>query len=252
MKYVIFASYGNDSCALIQFAYERGLNDVVVAYSDTGWAAHWWAERVERGEEWVRSLGFVTVRIGSEGMVNLVRRKKAWPRGGGGKFQFCAESLKQQPAIAWLESVDPDKSAICMIGIRREESANRATFPEHIKDSEKHGGRDLWAPLVRHTAADRDALLAKTPFAPLPTRSKECWPCVNATKGELKLMNETTAQRIRILEAEMGTNSKGNERVMFSPARHGGAVGIDAVILDALRGAEDMFSAGCDGGWCGS
>lgn len=28
MKYVIFASYGNDSVALIQFAHERGLSNV--------------------------------------------------------------------------------------------------------------------------------------------------------------------------------------------------------------------------------
>lgn len=252
MKYVIFASYGNDSVALIQFAHERGLSNVVVAYSDTGWAASWWGERVCKAEEWARSLGFETARISSEGMQSLVKRKKAWPRGGGGRFQFCTDALKQQPAIAWLDEVDPDKAAICMIGIRREESANRATFPEHTPDSEKHGGRDLWAPLVRHTESDRNVLLARTPFQPLPTRSKECWPCVNATKGELKLMNEETAQRIRLIEVEMGTNSKGNERVMFSPARHNGAVGIDAVILDALRGADDMFSAGCDGGWCGS
>lgn len=33
--YVIFASYGNDSIALIQWAFEHRLQNVVVAYNDT-------------------------------------------------------------------------------------------------------------------------------------------------------------------------------------------------------------------------
>ena len=49
-EHVIFASYGNDSIALIQWAHERGLTDVAVAYSDTGRAAPWWPDRVEQAE----------------------------------------------------------------------------------------------------------------------------------------------------------------------------------------------------------
>ena len=99
MNYVLFASYGNDSVALIQWAHEQGLQGLHVAYSDTGWAAPWWGDRLAAGEAWAQSLGFATHRIGSEGMHGLVRRKKAWPRGGGGKFQFCTEALKERPAV---------------------------------------------------------------------------------------------------------------------------------------------------------
>ena len=42
-----------------------------------------------QAEAWAQGLGFVTHRIPSEGMAGLVGRKKAWPRGGGGKYQFC-------------------------------------------------------------------------------------------------------------------------------------------------------------------
>ena len=156
---IIFASYGNDSLALIQWAHESGLEDVTVAYSDTGWAADYWGDRVKEAECWAQSLGFDTVRLESEGMSNLVRRKKAWPRGGGGKFQFCTMELKEKPAVKWLENIDPDCEATCYIGVRREESANRATFPEWVEESERHGGRSLCAPLVRHTEANRNALL---------------------------------------------------------------------------------------------
>ena len=48
--YVVFASYGNDSIALIQWVYERRLKNVAVVYSDTGWAADWWPARVKKAE----------------------------------------------------------------------------------------------------------------------------------------------------------------------------------------------------------
>lgn len=72
MEHMIFASYGNDSIALIQWAHERGLSDVHVAYGDTGWAAEWWPARVDQAEAWVRTLGFVPHRIKGEAMGALV------------------------------------------------------------------------------------------------------------------------------------------------------------------------------------
>lgn len=250
---VIFASYGNDSVALIQWAHEKGLQNVTVVYSDTGWAAKKWPERVERGEAWAQSLGFHTARTQSMGMHALVRFKKAWPRGGGGKYQFCTQALKRDPALAWLDIVDPDKDAVCLIGVRREESAKRANFPEWIEESEEHGGRSCHAPLVRHLEAERNALIDKTPMELLRTRSKECWPCANANVQELKAMDEDAIVRVEDIETEQGINSKGNPRVMFSPKRHRGAIGIRAVVEDAKRNVDDLFEpGGCDGGWCGS
>lgn len=252
---VIFSSYGNDSIALIQWTHEQQrLRDwcipVVVAYSDTGWEADYWPDRVVKGERWAQSLGFKTAVIQSKGMESLVRSKKAWPRGGGGKFQFCTMHLKELPALTWLDTVDPKAEAICMIGIRREESSNRAMFPEWTEESPRHGGRSLHAPLVTYTAAQRDELLRRTPFDPLRHRSKECWPCVNARKSELRLLDPSALARIDSLEQEMGINSKGNARVMFSPARHGGAIGIHAVVEDAKQNSDDIFAEMCDGGWC--
>lgn len=252
MDYVIFASYGNDSVALIRWAFERKLAAVTVAYSDTGWAADWWPARVEHAEAWVRSLGFEAVRISSEGMEGLVARKKGWPRGGGGKFQFCTGALKEEPALQWLAANDPAGDVICLTGVRREESENRRDAPEWVEESHRHGGRQLWQPLVMHTEAMRDALVAKTPMPLLPFRSKECWPCVNARKVELRLLDDGARGRVRRIETAGGINSKGNARVMFSPKRHGGAVGIDAVVEDAKHNTDDLFlTAGCESGWCG-
>lgn len=251
MKRVISASYGNDSIALVRFVADQGWTDVTVLFSDTGWSADGWLERVALGEKWCQSLGFATART-SAAMLTLLERKKAWPRGGGGKYQFCTKHLKEEPALAWLEQFDPECEAVFMVGVRRDESPNRANFPEWTHDSKNHGGRDLHAPLVRHTEAMRDALIHRSPFEVLPGRSKECYPCVNAQVGDLKWLPEARIQVIESAELRAGINSKGNARVMFSPARHGGAVGIRAVVEDARRGTGLLFSAGCDSGWCGS
>ena len=248
---ILFASYGNDSLALIEWAHENKLKNVCVCYSDTGWAADWWPDRVRKGEAWAKSLEFEVKTIHSEGMKELVRRKKMFPQGGGGKFQFCTFELKKKPALEWMNSIDPDKEITCYVGIRREESRNRAAFPEWTEESEGHGGRSLCAPLVRHTAKMRDELIAKTPFEPLPHRSKECWPCVNCNKGELKFLEESRLAEIEQFEQEMGINTKGNARVLFSPRRHNGAIGIRAVVEDAKKGMEDFWGLSCDSGWCG-
>lgn len=50
MDYAISASYGNDSMAMIRWAYEQGLKNVVVAYCDTGWATPGWGLKVGAGE----------------------------------------------------------------------------------------------------------------------------------------------------------------------------------------------------------
>lgn len=111
----------------------------------------------------------------------------------------------------------------------------------------------MYAPLVRHTEKMRNALIKKTPFDILPTRSKECWPCTWANHQELRVLDEPARIKVLNLETEMGVNSKGNPRVLFRPVRFKGAVGIDAVLDYVRRTGDDMFnSKGCDGGWCGA
>ena len=57
MDYVIKASYGNDSIALIQWMVEHGHTNAFVLHNDTGWARSDWAERVEAGEAFGRVHG---------------------------------------------------------------------------------------------------------------------------------------------------------------------------------------------------
>jgi hypothetical protein len=250
-RYILASSYGNDSIALIQFARERELADVAVLYNDTGWAAAWWSARVNELEVWVRSLGFTAARTSSVGMETLVKNKRGWPRSG---MQFCTEELKRKPSLAWQEAHDPERKAVCLVGVRREESKERANWPEFIEGSFANGGRTLWSPLVNFSREERDALVRRAGFDPLPHRSRECSPCVNANRKDLVSLAEPEIARVERIEHELGFTQSGKPRVLFRPARKMGAVGIRQVIRWAraepgkfkLEAVED-----CDSGLCG-
>lgn len=224
---VISSSYGNDSMALIQWAHETSLPDVTVAYCDTGWSTPWWPQRVDKGEALARSYGFQTHRCKSMGMQELVRQRKGFPGNG---MQFCTSELKIFPFIAWIDEVDPEHKAVILIGKRRAESERRKDTPEFIETSEVHGDRKVWHPLYKHTDAERDVLLEEAGFTPLPHRSLECNPCVNANRNDFLRLTPGEVERVNDLEAEIG-------KPMFRPKRFN-AMGIHGVIQWAKQGRE--------------
>ena len=240
MNYVISASYGNDSMAMIQWAHEANLQGVTVAYCDTGWASPGWFLRVEEGERLATKYGFNVVRLKSIGMEELVRIKKGFP--GNGQ-QFCTAHLKGLPFLQWIDEADKEGKAVVMVGKRREESKARENTPEFVKDSEYHGGRTLWHPLYLHTEAERDALLQRGDIEKLPHRSQECNPCVNANRGDFLRLTLGEIDRVCRLEVEIG-------KPMFRPKRFN-ALGIHGVMVWAKdgrkRGSISDEESGCNG-----
>ena len=251
IDYILRASYGNDSLALIQWAREAQLQNVAILYNDTGWAAKGWDKRVGAAEAWVRSLGFTPYRTKSIGMEQLVRKKKCFPRQG---MQFCTAELKMKPTKEWLDAHDPHRLSIGVIGVRREESSNRKTFPEFSVDID---GSTIWAPLVQHTEKDRNDLLRRAGIIPLPHRSKECYPCINSNRRDILTLTEDRIAEIEEIELSLGLSNKGQVRAMFRPYRHMGATGIREIVRWAKspRGKFDLDdgngSSGCEAGWCG-
>lgn len=273
-RFVIFSSYGNDSVALIQWAYDQGLKDVIVVFSDTGWAAKMWADRVDRLEWWVHSLGFWTDRTTSIGFRGLAFEKKAFPTQ---MYQWCSYRLKIEPGERWLAENDPEGRAICLVGVRREESQARADFAIFNANSTSHGGRVMLAPMADWTEETRNLFLAKAGVEPLPHRSMECAPCINSNKADLKAMQEADIEKAEDVENELndvfGITRNGQRRSFFRPSRHMGAVGVREVVrwANTPRGkykppipykptetetvlieAEDSSASGCEAGWCGS
>lgn len=229
--FIISTSYGNDSIALCQHTHELGLANyakVYAVFSDTGWSAPGWLDRVTKAEEWVRTLGFTPVRLESMGMEKLITMKKGWP--GNGQ-QFCSAWLKGYPYLEWLENIDPNGTAISLIGKRRAESKARANTPE-FKFSEYHGGRLIWHPLYLHTDKDRNELLHRGGWEPLPHRSLECNPCVNANRADFLRLTPEEIKRVNKLEVKVG-------KPMFRPKRFN-AVGIQGVVHWAMYGKDEF------------
>ncbi len=218
LRFVIFCSYGNDSIALIQWASEQQLSGVAVVFTDTGWAADGWMERVEKAEAWARSLGFVPHRTASIGFRQLARDKKGFPTQ---RYQWCSYILKIEPGMRWLAENDPDARAVCLIGVRREESEGRADFPAYLLNSANHGGRVMVAPFVDFDAEQRDALIRRAGYEVLPHRSREC-KCINSNRRDMQRFTDADWAEIRDAEAEIG-------KPMYRPKRHMGARGADEV-----------------------
>ena len=251
MEYVVFCSGGNDSIALVQWLYNQGKTDIVVAYNNTGWASEVWPMRMQRVKLWVEGLGYAFVELPSEGMEALAIRKKGWPAPMPG-MQFCTQELKLKPSLAWLDVIDPEKEAVCCVGVRREESQKRSTFPEYTEHSDAHGGRALWAPLVRHTKQERNVLLSMAPFPPLPHGSRECFPCIYANRSDVAALPEERIQQIKQLEVSLGHTKKGHLRTFFRPHRKQGAIGIEEAVKWAhSKRGEYRYEGECDSGMCG-
>ncbi len=252
---IVFTSCGNDSIALLQWAFEQELPEIHAAYSDTKWSSDDWPERVERVKQWVEASGGTFHTIESEGFESMAKRKKAFPANG---MAFCSYILKIEPAMEWMESFDPLKKATCLVGVMRLESERRKDWPVWIDESPNHGGRPLHSPLAKMSLFDRDALLDRAGFEVLHHRSLECSPCVNATIKDLQALTDTDVQKVHELEVVLGVGKKsGKSKFMFRPHRMGGARGIHQVKERADRGGgdysplqDDMF--GCDSGFCGS
>lgn len=214
IRFVIFCSYGNDSVALIQWASEQELTGVAVVFTDTGWAADGWMERVEKSEAWVRSLGFTPYRTSSQGFRQLAIQKKGIPTQ---QFQWCSYILKIEPGQRWLEQFDPDCRAVCLVGVRRDESQDRAEFPEWMLNSINHGGRVMVAPFATWSAEQRNELIHKAGYEVLPHRSREC-RCINSNREDMRRFTDADWQAVAEVEESVG-------KTFFRPKRHMGATG---------------------------
>jgi len=227
---IICCSGGNDSVALIQWAYEIKLKNVTVLYNDTGWSISWWRERMFEIERLCSEYNFKYDETKSIGFKAMVKKKSGFPMAAS-KMQFCSDFLKKQPTLKWLNETDPNHDAVIYIGIRRCESQNRANHPRSIiYDSEYL--RSMEFPLVNFTDKDRDLMQEKTGIDILLHSSMECFPCVNSNRNDFRMLSKYPKKinELARLEKEMGFTKKGSPKVMFRPYRHMGATGIKEVV----------------------
>jgi len=258
--YVLKCSYGNDSIALLQYLHEYEerfgkLGKIVVLYNNTKWAAKWWAARVENAEKkLVVPYGWIPQQTTAKDWARLLHKHNAWP---DKLRRFCTEEQKIIPTMHWLSQHDPEGTATLVCGVRREESEDRALWPEYVDSDTTNEGRPQWSPLVLHKKAERDALIKRAGWIPLAHRSHEC-RCVLANSQDIKTWDENDILEIEAIEKEMGDRNRERDfsnKFMFHPFRKKGRPhGIRAVVEWAKqvkpKQAKQEPGGGCDSGYC--
>jgi 3'-phosphoadenosine 5'-phosphosulfate sulfotransferase (PAPS reductase)/FAD synthetase len=129
------------------------------------------------------------------------------------RAQFCTQHLKREPLERYQNSIYENNEVTIWTGVRRNESPARANIKEHEQIAE---GFYFHRPLADLTTEDVFAGLdyygiERNPLYELGFTRVGCMPCVNANKGEVKLMAKIfpeVIERIRRWEYLVGLSAK--------------------------------------------
>ena len=159
--------------------------------------------------------------------------------------RFCTEELKLKPFARYVSRFG---EKVVWTGERREESKSRSLLPQ--SEYKKMYRCQVYRPILEWSVGDVWAELARAGINPHPlydlgASRVGCWPCVNATKAELRLVARLTPERvseIRDLEIAIGQTMFVRDR--RSEARR---VGGPSVVPRAID--EHLAWAGKDSTW---
>ena len=200
-RVVASISGGKDSAAMSLWLAEQGIEHDRV-FMDTGWE-HPSVYEYLRGPL-TKALGPIAEIRGPETMEQLVLRKGAFPTG---TRRFCTDNLKKRPLIDYIAAIQATGTPVLnTVGIRAEESLARS------KQSEWEWADwlecEVWRPIFRWTLEDVVAIHQRNGLAPhrfythgLGVKRLGCWPCINATKAEIRFIADNDPDRIAYLRA---------------------------------------------------
>jgi 3'-phosphoadenosine 5'-phosphosulfate sulfotransferase (PAPS reductase)/FAD synthetase len=197
--FIVSVSGGKDSAALALAMREANIPARYV-FADTQWEA---PETYEYLATMERVLGITIDRVRSEegGMVDIARRKAGFPMRRG---RWCTDFLKVRPMRAYHDRVAAEHGdeTVSVVGIRAEESAERAKMSE-FEESAEWGGY-VWRPIMGWTVGDVLAIHHRhgLPVNPLYKRGHGrvgCYPCINETKDGVALIAKHSPDRIDLI-----------------------------------------------------
>jgi len=269
MKKILSISGGKDSTAMMLLALERGETFRAV-FADTGnehQAVYDYLPYLEQktgvtvetvradfSAEITRKRAYVETKWREEGIAESIIEDALsvlHPTGNPfldlcmwkGRFpsrraQFCTEELKRNPALEQVIIPALELGSVeSWQGVRAEESANRAKYPERTDEG---GGLYIYRPILQWKWADVFAIHRKHNVEPNPLYKMGmgrvgCMPCINAAKGELAEIADRfpeAVERIRRWEAIVGMASKRGRSTFFAAGKTPtqAIAGIDAVI----------------------
>jgi len=204
---VVSVSGGKDSVATCLALRDAGIDHVRV-FADTGWEHKSTYEHLDYLRE---VLGPIDVVRGPLDFVELCRSKQILP---SRIMRFCTERLKVLPIVSYQVGFGDD--VISAVGIRAGESHARARLPQ--VDENHSTGVTVWRPIIRWTEYDvvdihRRHGVRLHPLYRLGANRVGCWPCIFASKADIRLMADIDPERIamiRELEIEL---SSGKEKL---------------------------------------
>lgn len=224
--FIVSVSGGKDSTATLLTMRESGIPHRAV-FADTGWEA---PETYEYLATLERILGITIDRVGVPGGMRAKIRERA---GFPARMQrWCTRELKVEPLRAYHDRIaaETGRDTVSVVGIRAEESDDRAKMPVFGFD-DRWGGY-VWRPLL--TASVGVVLdahhRAGVPVNPLYRRGHSrvgCWPCIYASKDQIRLWAQDDPDSVREVAAlERECEALRAERNAETPGRYAHAVAL--------------------------
>jgi 3'-phosphoadenosine 5'-phosphosulfate sulfotransferase (PAPS reductase)/FAD synthetase len=179
-------TFGDETVSPIQIFKSRGLFDGVQKPAELKPLLEAAARYFER------LLGF------SSPMVRLILHKGIFP---SRVRRFCTQLLKVKPAMTYIQNHEDE--ILNVVGIRAEESAVRAAYPEWEWDE----GYDceIWRPVLNARFDDIVRLHHRHGVPPSPLYIKGasrvgCAPCIYARKHEIRMLYSIAPARFKLLQ----------------------------------------------------
>jgi len=200
MKYII-ANFGNDSVALIQWAFENKIKNVSVLSVDTGWRAKSWEKRVQKSKVWLQNTGIKHFDlVPDKSFKELVIIRNSFP---SKRFNWCISFLKGMTLLNWLNKYD--KRFLSEIWIPHRKSTSRlhlsSNNSEQIIHSPSFDNRKIRYPIFDCNQEQTIQLISKTPFKKvIKHRSLECHPCIYLGKEDSKKLTIEDIKKTKDLE----------------------------------------------------
>jgi len=224
---IVPVSGGKDSTATLLLALEDG-RKVTPVFNETGWDHPDTYDYLRYLEQQTGLTIARTTYAEAPTMPDIIRKFGKFPWGMG---RFCTSEYKRTAFIRWLDTVPGDYE--CWLGIRQDESTQRAKKYGGLSDTELLSADDLFPrkfpkriksrmqyrlPLCNWTREQVFSFIASRGYEPNPLYSRGfdrvgCFPCLLAGKPTQELafadpFGKKQFEIIRMLSAEIGEEYK--------------------------------------------
>lgn len=187
-------SGGKDSAAMSLWLKE---NDILHhrVFIDTGWEADATYSYIH--DDLQDIIGPIEWISAPKQMAELTRHKKTFP---SRLRRWCTEELKVRPMAEYLRQLDDDH--VNAVGVRRIESKRRSLLDAW--EWNEWFDCETWRPVLGLSDDDVIALHTRHGLKPNPLYLQGadrvgCWPCIYASKRELRLLERVDPQRVERL-----------------------------------------------------